>query len=63
MTPHHQGRTKILGKESAAGRALREKRAATKAAPTTTDKPDSASEKNSVPEHEVAPTSLPHTSN
>jgi len=58
-----EGRTKIFGKESAAGRALREKRKA--AIPNTIDKPDSGSEKNSVPpqEHEVVPASLPHTGN
>jgi len=55
-----EGRTTVLGKESAAGRALREKRAAVKAAPTT-DNAESASEKNSIPpqEPEVAPESSP----
>ena len=59
---NHQGRTKVFGKESAAGRALREKRAAAAAAPTA-DKPESASEKNSIPsqEPEVVSQSLPHT--
>lgn len=58
---NYQGRTKVFGKESAAGRALREKRAAAAAAPA--DKPESASEKNSIPsqEPEVVPQSLPHT--
>ena len=61
----YQGRTSIFGKESAAGRALRKKRAAAQAAqpaPAAIDRSEAASEKNSQ-EPEVVSESLPQGGN